>query len=190
MTAPIGSIVAHAGPVDPEEFEPTTGWMLCDGRRLNRNLPANAALFEAIGFSWGGDGGSRFNIPDLRGYFLRGVDERRPPEVKDPDNLTRTENNPGGQTGDRVGSIQSYATAQPAGGVFFTDHTGSHSHNIDLQTDAERDVNGQSNTVAFPGFTHPGLTTEAGGSHEHEVLGGNKETRPINAYVNWIIRFK
>jgi hypothetical protein len=188
MTAPIGSIVAHAGNVDPEEFEPTTGWMLCDGRRLNRTVAANAALFEAIGFSWGGDGGSRFNIPDLRGYFLRGVDERRPPEVKDPDNLTRTENNPGGNTGDRVGSIQSYATGKPAGGGFYSESSGRHNHNIRVETNAYRDVNGQNNTVAVPGSGT--LTTEEGGAHEHRVLGADKETRPINAYVNWIIRFR
>lgn len=31
-------------------------------------------MFEAIGTTWGaGDGSTTFNIPDLRGYFLRGV---------------------------------------------------------------------------------------------------------------------
>ena len=96
--APIGSIVAYAGPIDREEFESTnSGWMLCDGRLLNRSDPALAALFTAIGFAWGGDGAGRFNLPDLRGYFLRGVDERDGSESKDPDSGTRTPIRPGGR---------------------------------------------------------------------------------------------
>ena len=71
--APIGSIVAYAGGVgeqsssDRSAFEAATGWMVCDGRLLNRNDAAHAALFDAILFSWGGDGETRFNLPDLQG---------------------------------------------------------------------------------------------------------------------------
>ena len=32
---PIGSISAYGGPIDAA-FEAATGWMLCDGRSLNR----------------------------------------------------------------------------------------------------------------------------------------------------------
>src|SRR5215212_5101591 len=99
----IGSIVAYAGIIDRDEFEAAnSGWMLCDGRQLNRNNPAFTALFNAIGFAWGGDGAGRFNLPDLRGYFLRGLDERAVPDNRDPDSSTRTENQPGGATGTNV----------------------------------------------------------------------------------------
>jgi len=196
MTAPImssvcvGSIVAYAGNVDPEVFEPTTGWMLCDGRLLNRSI--HAALFEAIGFAWGGDGHSRFNIPDLRGYFLRGVDERGVDERKDPDSGERTENNPGGNQGPRVGTLQNHASALPTGiRQFDVSQTGSHQHGLDFEIDASRDVGGVGNTVAFP---YPGdgptANTRPSGQHAHSLSGGDKETRPINAYVNWIICFK
>ena len=199
MTAPIGSIVAYAGTTEPADvFEPTSGWMLCDGRVLNRTDPEHAALFEAIGFSWGGNGDDLFNIPDLLGYFLRGVDTRSGqdvPPTKDPDNFRRTENRPGGNTGPSVGSIQSYATARPpdAGPQSFQIiGSGDHSHPMDFEITATRDVNDQSNTVAFP---HQGPPTNAprtgpGGDHTHTLLGGNRETRPINAYVHWIIRYK
>ena len=75
----IGSVMAFAGPVpaDPAEldaWEQRTGWLLCDGRLLDRTDPVYTPLNDVIGGSWGGDNLDRFNIPDLRGLFLRGVD--------------------------------------------------------------------------------------------------------------------
>ncbi len=41
-----------------------TGWLLCDGSAVSRT--AYAALFSAIGTTWGaGDGSTTFNVPDL-----------------------------------------------------------------------------------------------------------------------------
>ena len=49
------------------------GWLKCDGAAISRT--AYAALFAAIGTTWGaGDGATTFNVPDFRGYFLRGFD--------------------------------------------------------------------------------------------------------------------
>jgi len=195
--APIGSIVAYAGPIDREEFEAAnSGWMLCDGRRLNRNDPALAALFNAILFNWGGDGDARFNLPDLRGYFLRGVDVRWPEETKDPDNSRRTAIHPGGAGGASVGSEQNYATAAPTRtdtvqDTFRTRDSGTHGHFMDFQINATRDVGGTGNTVAHPAPSPTGRpSTEQSGAHSHiiEPESGNRETRPINAYVHWIIR--
>ena len=50
------------------------GWMKCDGRALSRTLFVE--LFNKIGTAFGaGDGISTFNIPDLRGRFIRGLDD-------------------------------------------------------------------------------------------------------------------
>lgn len=47
------------------------GWLACDGSAISRTTYAN--LFTAIGTTWGvGDGSTTFNLPDLRGAFLRG----------------------------------------------------------------------------------------------------------------------
>ena len=52
---------------------PPTGWLECDGSAISRTT--YSALFAAIGTTWGvGDGSTTFNIPDLRGYHLRGWD--------------------------------------------------------------------------------------------------------------------
>ena len=74
----------------------------------------------------------------------------------------------------------------PADFEFKTTTTGVHSHALPFETDATRGVfDEQPNTVAYPGS---GQRTAREGDHHHEVLGGNLETRPVNAYVHWIIR--
>jgi microcystin-dependent protein len=70
--SPIGSVIAYAGEVT-RAWERQNGWLRCDGRQLDNTQPDNVALFKAIGFAWGGDGDSMFNVPDLQGFFLRGV---------------------------------------------------------------------------------------------------------------------
>ena len=82
---PVGSIQAYGGTSDP------AGWLICDGREVSRQDYAD--LFAVIGTSFGsGNGSTTFNIPDLRGQFLRGVDnpgtEGGAANV-DPDGATR-----------------------------------------------------------------------------------------------------
>lgn len=63
---PIGTINAYGGTTAPE------GWLLCQGQALSRTDYAD--LFSVIGTNFGsGDGSTTFNIPDLRGEFLRGA---------------------------------------------------------------------------------------------------------------------
>lgn len=55
---PVGATMLWAGVVEPD------GWIICDGRELNRTTYAD--LFDAIGTLWGdGNGTTTFNIPDL-----------------------------------------------------------------------------------------------------------------------------
>lgn len=50
---------------------PPAGYLVCNGNAVSRTLYPD--LFAAIGVTWGiGDGGTTFNVPDLRGKFLRG----------------------------------------------------------------------------------------------------------------------
>jgi microcystin-dependent protein len=44
---------------------PPNGWMFCDGQQLA--ISENETLFQLIGTTYGGDGQSTFNLPDLRG---------------------------------------------------------------------------------------------------------------------------
>ena len=52
------------------------GYLECDGSELSRTAYSN--LFNTIGELYGsGDGSTTFNIPDLRGEFIRGFDNNR-----------------------------------------------------------------------------------------------------------------
>ena len=55
---------------------PPTGWLKANGALVSRTT--YAALFSAIGVTYGaGDGTTTFQLPDLRGEFIRGWDDGR-----------------------------------------------------------------------------------------------------------------
>jgi microcystin-dependent protein len=63
---PAGAVMAFAMNSAP------TGWLAADGTAVSRST--YASLFSAIGTTYGvGDGSTTFALPDLRGYFVRGV---------------------------------------------------------------------------------------------------------------------
>ena len=67
---PSGAVMYFAGRTAP------SGWLKANGAAVSRTT--YAALFAAIGTTYGaGDGRSTFNLPDLRGEFLRGWDDGR-----------------------------------------------------------------------------------------------------------------
>lgn len=67
----------QVGLVAPFAFTtPPSGWLECDGAAISRTAYSN--LFTAIGTTFGsGDGSTTFDLPDLRGEFLRGWDNGR-----------------------------------------------------------------------------------------------------------------
>ncbi|MCK9344736.1 MAG: phage tail protein [Candidatus Pacebacteria bacterium] len=67
---PIGSVASFAGSVAP------SGYLICDGTAVSRTT--YASLFAVIGTTYGaGNGSTTFNLPDLRGEFIRGLDKGR-----------------------------------------------------------------------------------------------------------------
>ena len=104
---------------------------MCDGSAVSRT--AYASLFAAIGTNYGaGDGSSTFNVPDLRGQFLRGVDGSA---GVDPDKATRTALKSGGNTGNNVGSVEGQGTKRPT--TAFSGTTGNdspdHTHSLGVK---------------------------------------------------------
>lgn len=68
--SPPGAVVHFARNTAP------SGWLKANGSAISRT--AYAALFAAIGTTFGaGDGSTTFNLPDLRGEFVRGWDDAR-----------------------------------------------------------------------------------------------------------------
>lgn len=68
-SVPKGTIAAHPANIP-------AGWLECDGAAISRT--DYAGLFAEIGTIYGvGDGATTFNLPDLRGEFVRGLDNGR-----------------------------------------------------------------------------------------------------------------
>lgn len=139
-----------------------SGWLICDGTLLNRNN--YSALFAVVGTRFGFGDSSNFRIPDLRGQFLRGRDFG---VGRDPDRGSRTAMNSGGATGDAVGSVQG-------------DQFRSHRHAITTDT---RGSGADNQALTGTSGSDENFSYDPGSSWE----GGN-ETRPTNAYVNFIIK--
>lgn len=154
---PTGTILVFAGETLPE------GYLWCDGAPYIRNEYSD--LFTAIGVSWGaGDGSITFNVPDLRGYFLRGMDRDNGTGLanNDPDIANRTNIN-GTTVGNVVGSYQ-------------VDELKSHNHTY----------YGAHSSAAYGTLVF--TQGQSGLSQAVSTTGGN-ETRPKNAYVNYIIKY-
>ena len=135
------------------------GYLICNGSQVSRTT--YATLFGIVGTSFGqGNGTTTFHLPDLRGRFVRGLDGGA---GVDPDAAGRTAMNTGGATGNNVGSVQADAFE-------------SHNHSID----AVGGIN-----VAPVADTSDSSSTPT--SIDTNNTGGN-ETRPVNAYLNFIIK--
>jgi len=159
---PAGSINAYGGSTAPG------GWLICNGQSYPTSTYPN--LFAAVGYNWGGTG-ANFNVPDLRGVFLRGANNMGTGDATDsfadPDAASRVTRLSGGETGDNVGSFQ-------------LDDVVAHTH----------DVIGAASSS--PAYASGGSDSPAHASVEttftQTPTGGN-ETRSKNAYVMYIIKF-
>ena len=69
-TPPAGAVMHFAGRAVPD------GWLKANGQAVSRSVYKE--LFAIIGVTYGpGDGVKTFNVPDLRGEFIRGWDDAR-----------------------------------------------------------------------------------------------------------------
>lgn len=182
---PVGSIVAFAG----DTSNIPDGWLLCDGSSISQS--SYPELFGAIGMVWGGSG-TDFNLPDLRGRFLRGTDLGA---GNDADASSRTPSNSGGNTGDAVGTVQdenfkshSHAINDPG---HDHDYNNSGTFNRLLRysganTSDDEDLSANEPDVTSIGSPLDILNSATGISI---LNSGGSETRPVNAAVNFIIKY-
>lgn len=178
---PVGAICAFGASAD----SPPTGWLKCNGSAQScANVPA---LTTAIGSNYGGDGVTALNLPDIRGRFVRGTNHGA---THDPDAATRTAQATGGNTGDHVGSVQGYATAQPQAGNFVIQPAGDHVHTlVGVPVADHHAAAGASGPAAGEAmhWTSNSTQTSVDGVHVHQLIGGDHETRPWNIYRDWMI---
>jgi hypothetical protein len=185
---PIGSVIAYAGNATTVADLETSGWYKCDGRAIS-SLTASLSADEISAFQ--NVVGS--NLPDLRGVFLRGLDEGR---GWDDNRTTRT----GGESTYGVRSYQG-CKVEDITLTGSTNSDGNHRHYINLDTDPggwarQTDDGGATGTAAENSGTHTHHVegwSDYAGSHSHTVsvsysAGAGSETRPENIAVYYLIR--
>lgn len=151
----IGSIVAFGCSTAP------VGFLACEGQAVSRSTYAD--LFDVISTTWGvGDGSTTFNIPDLRGAFLRGTGSHGTANMADGNDF-----------------------AGPALGASENDQFQGHIHKIDVSgtddgnyTRTGASINAQRSTLA---------TLYTDGTNGDPRYGD--ETRPFNYGVKFCIRY-
>ncbi len=158
----IGTIVMWGGINNVPE-----GWLLCDGRVYEQSTYPN--LWKIIVHNFGNpassdsfDPATQFFIPDLRGRFIRGVDDTQ--EGRDPDRESRVDSVSGAKVGQHVGSYQD-------------EEFKSHTHKVQPSIVVKKVGLVSTTADGTRPFGHP-TTGSAGGS----------ETRPCNIYSYFIIR--
>lgn len=165
---PVGSIVAYVGEV-PGILE-AHGWLECDGRTATRcEYPE---LWETINFNFGKFDDAKFYLPDLRGMFIRStcVD----PVIRaqrDPDWEHRRSPKPSGNSREKVGSVEPCGTAPP-----------KNAFQVEIRNLNIKDWRDDEGCASRPGkYTNSTESIEV-------ALGGDKESRPVNKYVFFMIK--
>lgn len=165
--------------------------LLCYGQAVSRTI--YSYLFAAIGTTYGsGDGSTTFNVPDLRGRALFGLD-----------NMGGT---PAGRlTGSNTGNISSPTTLGSAGGeenhIVLTAEMPNHTHTATVTDPGHLHtmntgpfVSGSqiflSNAASSTGQTEQTNSATTGISVSNAAIGGggSHNTTPPAMVMNWIIR--
>jgi microcystin-dependent protein len=157
LDLPPATVHAFAGTTAPE------GWAMCDGSEVSKTQ--YAALYAVIGDIYGTPVDSNnFVLPDLRGEFLRGLDDMGTAagaRGKDVDGTART-----------VGQTQADAFK-------------SHNHNAGSRVSNAHTIEYGSAT----GATGTGSNFASGLSKLPNTSStGGTETRPANMAINYIIK--
>jgi len=150
---PVGLVAPYAGSTAPDE------WLLCNGAAVSRETYAD--LFAVIGTTYGvGDASTTFNVPDLVGYFVRGLDIAG---AVDPDSRA-------------LGSTQQ-------------DGIKKHYHNVGTATygDSDLGANVQRGSVSEQDTSSVNKSTGPYDFGDNSYIGLT-ETRPVNKALNYIIK--
>lgn len=172
-----GVVLAYAGATAPD------GFLLCDGSAVSRATYVD--LYAIIGATYGsGDGSSTFNIPDLRGYFIRGLNTSG--SGYDP---TRALGSP--QTSANIAHTHTVNDPQHTHTLNDPQHTHSYnetSYTTVAGTGSSANVGYQEET-ATSGAAATGITINGAATGITLSESGGTESRPVNIAMNYIIKY-
>jgi microcystin-dependent protein len=141
-----------------------TGWLKANGASLSTTT--YAVLFGAIGYAFGGSGGS-FKLPDLRGEFIRSLDDSRGIDTGRGLGTAQSDQN----KAHTHGAITGYADTDHIHGAT-TSSDGTHQHYYTMQNNGNNAYPGPSGNYIGDAKTST-LTAPGEGSHNHTInVGG------------------
>jgi microcystin-dependent protein len=193
---PTGSIISFAGTTTP------SGWILCDGSlygRTNGDPSPQPNLFNVIGITYGaGDSLTTFAVPDLRGMFVRGIDNGRNIDPLRAFGSQQADSFKSHNHSGNTGLFNATHTHSFSGttGVDSPDHTHSFgptggAGSVYWFGGSSLGANSGNTGGASTRHTHTfsGTTSSGGSDHSHTIASdGQTETRPINVAMNYIIK--
>ena len=145
-----------------------TGWLTCDGTAVSRTTYSD--LFTAIGTTWGaGDGTTTFNLPDLRGAFLRGTGSHGTSNMANGNDFAGP--SVGSFENDQIQNMKSYTDGSGNGGALNGSSSDYSAYNLPWNSSLGANW-------AADGFIENGQGTPRLGD----------ETRPFNAGINYCIK--
>lgn len=158
IATPPGQVATYAMTSCP------AGWLTANGSAVSRTT--YSVLYSTIGSTWGnGDGSTTFNLPDLRGMFVRGT-----------------------------GTNATYPTASgPSVGTYAADTYLNHNHTDSGHTHSYNVPSGTSQAIGGSGSNYyvstGGSTTGTGNANIQNSTTGSTETRPKNYGVLYCIKY-
>lgn len=164
------------------------GWLRCNGAAVSRTT--YVALFNQIGTTWGaGDGTTTFLLPDMQGYYARGVGI-----ASSPGGATTLG---GTQTDDNKGHGHGVTIAASGAHVHTLGAAGAHSHTVTAALNSGATTSGGGGSTTFLAQS---LTTSTQADHNHTIASsththtattdnsGGLETRPYSKLIHFIIK--
>ncbi|MDT0499717.1 MULTISPECIES: phage tail protein [unclassified Halomonas] len=170
--APAGMVAHFARSTAP------TGWLKANGAAVSRSVYSE--LFAAIGTSYGeGDGFTTFNLPDLRGEFLRGWDDGRGIDGGRALGSSQTDDNKSHDHSASSSRDGSHSHSGSANGAGAHSHSASSSwqgdHRHQMQDAHPQEAEGEDGQGVDSGPVNrtTGAYTKPAGGHRHSISIGN-----------------
>lgn len=172
MLVPSGAVMPFAGASAPN------GWLMCAGQAVSRT--GYFSLYSLLGTTYGaGDGSTTFNVPDLRGRAVFGIDNMGGTDIGRLSAANTLGGNGGAQT----------KTATTGSYTLTVADIPAHTHDVNATYGPTANAAGGTAMVYDAGTTGSRVVSKSiggGGGHSHAIT--NLDVMPPFMLLNYIIK--
>lgn len=162
-----GTVLAFSGSTAPD------GWLLCHGQAVSRETYSH--LFAAIGTTYGaGDGTTTFNLPDIRGRAIAGLDNMGGSAAGRLTSAGGLNANTLGAAGGSQTHTLTEAQMPAHSHTGSTAEAGAHTHSVSsVMNGGVTNLQVQNSTGGSASNSSSTKTTSSAGAHTHTVSVSN-----------------